>query len=252
MPMQSVGSPLIEPAILCTALFFRHREPRNYTYLRSCHISSPILNRFFHLVIRVLLTAFEPYDRWPDNASWLALIDLTRWHEGPIELVTRRYPVELGKMSERLRTDLQENYDLAIHCGQAPGSPRLRLESIGLNVRTDGSEILSGAPAAYRSPLPLESAALGIREAGIPASVSYHAGTYLCNSVLFLSQHYAGAFGMRTESAFVHMPLAPAQVARENSDSASMSTPMVSAALAIMIAVFSQRCGSRGVSSHAV
>ena len=23
----------------------------------------------------VLLTAFEPYDRWPENASWLALVD---------------------------------------------------------------------------------------------------------------------------------------------------------------------------------
>ncbi len=191
-------------------------------------------------VTRVLLTAFEPYDRWPDNSSWLALIELTRWHDGPIELVTRRYPVELGRMSEKLRTDLQEDYDFALHCGQAPGASQLRLEAVGLNLRTDGSEILSGAPAAYRSPLPLAAAAARIREAGIPATVSNHAGTYLCNAALFLSQHYIRSFGMRTSSSFVHMPLSPAQVARENSDSPSMSTPMVSAALAILIQQLSE------------
>ncbi|WP_246113078.1 pyroglutamyl-peptidase I [Allorhodopirellula solitaria] len=186
-------------------------------------------------MIRVLLTAFEPYDRWPDNASWLALIDLTRWYDGAVEVVTRRYPVDLSQMSEKLRTDLQEDYDFALHCGQSPGSSGLRLEAIGLNLRTDGSEILSGAPAAYRSPLPLASTAQHIRHAGIPAAVSHHAGTYLCNAALFLSQHYISSFGMRTASAFLHVPLAPAQVARENSDAPSMSTPMVSAALAIMI-----------------
>jgi len=208
--------------------------PANYT--RSCKSAFDRTPDWLsNSVTRVLLTAFEPYDRWPDNASWLALIDLTRWHDGPIQIVTRRYPVDIGKMSERLRTDLQEDYDLALHCGQAPGSSHLRLESVGLNLRTDGSEILSGAPAAYRSPLPLVAAASRIRAAGIPAAVSHHAGTYLCNAALFLSQHYINSFGMRTASAFVHMPLAPAQVARENSDSPSMSTPMVSAALALMI-----------------
>lgn len=184
---------------------------------------------------RVLLTAFEPYDRWPDNSSWLALMDLTHWFDGPVEIVTRRYPVDLGKMSEKLRADLQENYDFALHCGQAPGSSRLRLESVGLNLRTDGSEILSGAPAAYRSTMPLPRAVARINQAGIPAAVSHHAGTFLCNAALFLSQHYIASFGMKTRSTFIHMPLAPAQVARDDCDSPSMSTPMVSAAIAMLI-----------------
>lgn len=192
-------------------------------------------------MIRVLLTAFEPYDRWPENASWLALIDLTRWYDGAVEIVTRRYPVDLSRMSEKLRADLQEDYDFALHCGQAPGSSRLRLESIGLNLQTDGSEIMAGAPAAYRSPLPLNSFASQIRDAGIPAAISHHAGTSLCNAALFLSQHYISSFGMRTASAFVHIPLAPAQVARDDSDTPSMSTPMVSAALAIMLQRLSER-----------
>lgn len=189
---------------------------------------------------RVLLTAFEPYDRWQDNASWLALMDLTHWYDGPIELVTRRYPVELGRMSDLMRADLQGEFDHALHLGQAPGSTHIRLESVGLNLRTDGSEILRGAPAAYRSSMPLAGAAKRIRESGIPATVSHHAGTYLCNAALYLSQHYIESFGLHTSSAFVHVPLCPAQVARDNSDSPSMSTPMVSAALALLVQEITQ------------
>ena len=185
---------------------------------------------------RVLLTAFEPYDRWSENASWLALADLTNWYEGPVKLTTRRYPLRLSAMSERLRKDLQEDYDHAIHIGQAVGSAWIQLQSIGLNVGCDGSPLVTDGPEAYRSPLPLASYANVLKGAGIPAAVSYHAGTDGCNAAMYLSQHYAASFGMRTKGFFVHLPLAPAQVAKSEQELASMSTPMCSAAIAMLIA----------------
>mgnify|MGYP001814871514 FL=1 len=184
---------------------------------------------------RVLLTAFEPYDRWPENSSWLALVDLTRWYDGGAELTTRRYPVDLAAMSERLRKDLQNDYDLALHLGQSPGSTLIKLESIGLNVRSDGSPLIPEAPAAYRSGLPLDRCHRSLVAAGIPSEVSHHAGTYLCNAELFLSQHYAKAFGLRTQSAFVHVPLSPSQAASDSARLASMSTPMSAAAIALIV-----------------
>ncbi|MEM6690240.1 MAG: pyroglutamyl-peptidase I [Planctomycetota bacterium] len=163
---------------------------------------------------KVLLTAFEPYERWPKNSSWLALIALTRdFEDANIDLITRRYPVDLSEMSERLRQDLQADFDLAVHLGQSPGSSVIKLESVGLNVRTDHSPLLEGAPEAYRSPLPLPSMATQLIEAGIPAEVSHHAGTYLCNASLYLSQHYSHSFGFQTKSVFIHLPLATEQVA---------------------------------------
>ena len=192
---------------------------------------------------KILLTAFEPYDRWPENSSWLALMDLTNWFDGPVELVTRRYPVDLSAMSERLRNDLQLGFDLAIHLGQSPGSTLVKLESVGLNLRSDGSPLIQGAPEAYRSPLPLAPIAESLVEAGIPAMLSHHAGTYLCNAALYLSQHYASAFGMPTKSAFVHLPLAPAQAAKDGNGLASMSTPMASASVAMLLAQLSGPVG---------
>ncbi len=184
---------------------------------------------------RVLLTAFEPYDRWSENSSWQALMDLTRWYDGPAEITTRRYPVELSRMSESLRKDLQFEYDLAIHLGQSPGSTLIKLEAVGLNVRTDGTPLIADAPEAYRSSLPLARCSQALLEAGIPSEISHHAGTYLCNAALFLSQHYVTAFGLRTKSMFIHVPLSPAQAAKDPSPMASMSIPMTSAAIAMIL-----------------
>ena len=184
---------------------------------------------------RVLITAFEAYDRWPENSSWLALTDLTRWYDGAAELVTRRYPVDLSRMSEQLRNDLREDYDLAVHLGQSPGSPLLKIERVGLNVRSNGSPIIVGAPAAYQSPLPVDECCQYLIDAGIPCEVSHHAGTYLCNASLYLSHHYAETLGLRTRSLFLHLPLSPAQAAHDSGRLPSMSTPMASAAVAMII-----------------
>ena len=183
---------------------------------------------------RVLLTAFEPYDRWKENSSWLALIDLTRWYDGDLDFTTRRYPVDLSRMSEKLRDDMRDDFDLAIHLGQSPGSPLIKLETVGLNVRSDGTPLIDSAPAAYRSPLKLTETSRVLREAGIPNEVSHHAGTFLCNAALFLSQHYCAEMNKHTRSLFLHLPLSPGQAAKDDGRLASMSTPMCSAAIAMV------------------
>ena len=75
----------------------------------------------------VLLTAFEPYDRWTTNASWLALMELVKDLPKAPAITTRLYPVEFQEVRRRLREDLQSNYDVALHLGQAPGSARPRI-----------------------------------------------------------------------------------------------------------------------------
>jgi pyroglutamyl-peptidase len=167
----------------------------------------------------VLLSAFEPYDHWPDNASWLALVELTReLPQGP-KIVTRRYPVDFEVARGRLREDLTADYDFALHLGQSPGISRIHLEAFGVNVGGHSSQtadefqpLVAGGPAAYQSALPLADWAAKIRQLGIPCQVSYHAGTYLCNALLYLTHHFAREQGLKTRAAFIHLPLAPQQV----------------------------------------
>ncbi len=190
----------------------------------------------------VLITAFDAYDCWKENSSWLALVELTRNLPAQPQITTRRYPVDFAAVREKLTADLAANYDFALHLGQAPGSARVRLEAIGINVGGTSAEmpdqfqpLVADGPVAFRSQLPLANWAAKLREAGIPAQVSYHAGTYLCNATLYLSHLVSQQQGWNTRAAFIHLPLAPSQVLNGREDTASLPTTMAAQALRLII-----------------
>ena len=190
----------------------------------------------------VLITAFEPYDRWKTNSSWLSLVQLTHDLPQAPEITTRLYPVDFAEVKRRLAEDLSANYDYALHLGQAPGSGRVQLESIGLNVGGSSSQtpdqyrpLVEDGPVAYQSTLPLGEWAVGLRRHGIPAQVSYHAGTYLCNATLYFSCYFAEQRGLRTQSAFIHLPLDCSQTAGLREDLASLPAAISSSALRLLV-----------------
>lgn len=196
---------------------------------------------------RVLLTAFDPYDRWKKNASWLALMEVARQPLAGIKLITRRYPVDFAAARQRLEEDLAQQPDVALHLGQGPGLGRIHLEAIGLNVGGHSSQspdtfqpLVPQGPLAYRSSLPLADWAAGLRAQGIPCQVSYHAGTYLCNALLYLSLHLAAQHGWPRQAAFVHLPLAPCQVLDQRQDWPSLPTSEAAQAIRWMLAQLAQ------------
>lgn len=190
----------------------------------------------------VLITAFEPYDGWSANSSWLSLVQLT--HDRPTEpaITTRLYPVDLVEVQQRLAKDLAANFDFALHLGQAPGSARLQLESMAINVGGSSRQspeeyrpLLEGGPAAYQSPLPLGEWSRMLRESGVPAGVSYHAGTYLCNATLYLSCYLVEQMALRTRSAFVHVPLDVSQTASQTYPAASLPVSITAQGLRLIL-----------------
>ena len=190
----------------------------------------------------ILLTAFEPYDRWQSNASWLALVELTQDLPEEPTITTRLYPVDFTAVKQRLAKDLAANYDYAIHLGQAPGSSRVQLEAIGINVGGSGHQspdqylpLSEDGPVAFRSPLPLTVLAIKLREAGIPAQVSYHAGTYLCNATLYWNCYLAERLSIKTQAAFIHLPLDVSQVVGEPHGMPSLPTSLATKALRLIL-----------------
>ena len=186
----------------------------------------------------VLLTAFEPYDRYPANASWLTLIELTRALPTDIKLTTRLYPVDYAAARELVQQDLLAEPDYAIHLGQAPGSGRLRLEATGLNASLRGQThvpLLADGPAAYRTTLPLDQWIPPLRASGIPAEVSNHAGTFLCNALLYYSLHEAVVRGLRTQAFFLHVPLDVSQVLHDAADTSCLPVEYSAAGLRLIL-----------------
>jgi len=190
----------------------------------------------------VLITAFEPYDRWPENSSWLALVELTRNLPPESKVVTRRYPVDFEQARSRLFDDLAADYDFVLHLGQAPGIGRIHLEAVGINVGGHSSllpdqfqPLVAEGPAAYRSSLPLADWAGRIRQLGIPCQVSYHAGTFLCNALLYLTHHIAREQRLKTQAAFIHLPLAPQQVLGDRQDVPSLPSAHCAEAVRLIV-----------------
>jgi pyroglutamyl-peptidase len=190
----------------------------------------------------VLITAFEPFGEWRTNASWQCLVNFTR--DLPLEpkIVTRLYPVDFAAARTRLCRDLSAGYDIVLHLGQASGRATIDLEMFGLNIGGKPGEdksnfrvLESDGPAAYRSDLPLLDWATKLRQRGIPAQVSYHAGTHLCNAMLYWTHYFAERDGYATRAAFVHVPLEPSQVVDADRSLASMPTSMTATALRCIV-----------------
>lgn len=188
--------------------------------------------------MRVLLSAFEPYDVWEQNSSWEALVTFLQ-HRGTVPgVITRRYPVDLDKLQARLEKDLELGFDAVLHLGQAPGISRVQMEAIALNVAgmTDAAgdffgPLVPDGPVAYRTDFPLDSWNLSLRSAGIPCSVSFHAGTYLCNAIMYLSHHWHHTRHRKCAIGFLHLPLTPEQVLHSRRDFPSMPREQASEAI---------------------
>jgi len=190
----------------------------------------------------IFISAFEPYGGWSENSSWLALVEFTKQLSPDSQVTTRLYPVDFDTVAERLRKDLAADYDFALHLGQAPGTSSVKLEAIGLNVGGRSEQrpeefrrLVEDGPVAYRSELPLAEWSCLLRAAGIPTTVSYNAGSYLCNATLYLSHYFAEAMKLTTQSAFIHLPLDFSQTLKQDKELPAMPSAMASRALQLVV-----------------
>jgi pyroglutamyl-peptidase len=170
----------------------------------------------------------------------LALDELSRDMPSSPQITTHLLPVDFNVVKNRLAEVLTADFDYALHMGQAPGSAQVQLEAIGLNVACDEDghmdrRLCDDGPIAYRSSLPLCDWAGRIRAAGIPAEVSFHAGTYLCNAALYLTHYYSERMRLKTQAVFVHLPLDPTQVVAEKEVLPSLSAALTAKAIRTLL-----------------
>jgi len=174
------------------------------------------------MIMRLLLTGFEPFGGETINPSAEILQSLAADPPRGIELSTLKLPVR-GRVSfELLLPELYGgDFDAWLGLGQAGGRERLSVERVGINVlidRDDEHAILDEAllvedgPAAYFSRLPVQDLAARLSEAGAAAAVSNTAGTYICNELTYVVQHHLAQTGRDIPSGFIHLPYLPEQV----------------------------------------
>ncbi len=170
------------------------------------------------------------------------MVELLKDRPNSLELVTRRYPVDLQALQARLSKDLSAHYDAVLHLGQSPGATCIKLEAVALNVAgcvdESGEElppILEAAPLAYRSRMPLGKWAQLLREHKIPTMVSYHAGTFLCNATMYLTHHWYYSRRLDPPVGFMHLPLTTEQVVAGPRALPSLSAPILAKAIHLVL-----------------
>ena len=169
---------------------------------------------------KLLITGFDPFGGESINPAWEAvrlLPDVIR----DFELVKLEIPTVFGAAAQVVIDKAEEIHpDAIISVGQAGGRAAVTPEMVGINLRYASIPdnmgalpcdipIAEGAPAAFFSTLPVRAMAKAICDAGLPGAVSYSAGSFVCNDVLYSLLHHFDEAAVR--AGFIHVPFLPEQ-----------------------------------------
>ena len=192
---------------------------------------------------KLLITGFDPFGGETVNPSWEA-VRLLPEEIGACRLTKLQIPTVFGRAAETVLAASEKLQPDVILCiGQAGGRSGITPEVVGINLRearlpdNAGNQptdvpVVENGPAAYFATVPVRAMVKAVNDAGISAALSYSAGTFVCNDVLYsLLHHYHGT---ATKVGFVHVPFLPEQ-AKENVP--TMPLEQMTAALTAAISV---------------
>jgi pyroglutamyl-peptidase len=152
------------------------------------------------VMYRILVTGFEPFGSVQENVSEVVATRLAA-PEGS-ELRTLVLPVSFGDAWRRLKSMISDfGPDCILALGLAEERRVITPELVAINFmdaripdnrgrQPMQTRIHDDAPAAYFSTLPVHAMAADLTRAGHPASVSYSAGAFVCNYLMYELLHY--------------------------------------------------------------
>ena len=201
--------------------------------------------------MKLLLTAFDPFGGSSVNPA-LEAVKLVADRIGDVEIVKLEVPTVFGKSVDVVSAKMAEIKPDAVLCiGQAGGRYDLTPERVAINLDdaripdNEGNQPIDkvifedGAPA-YFSTLPIKAMVAGIREAGLPASVSNTAGTFVCNHLMYgvlyhIARSYPGVRG-----GFMHVPFVPRQTVNLAAPAPSMCREDIARGIEAAIAAIAE------------
>ncbi|MFI2609559.1 pyroglutamyl-peptidase I [Kitasatospora sp. NPDC018619] len=189
-------------------------------------------------MIRVLLTAFEPFGRDALNSSLEAGRLVAAGPPAGVALEFTALPGVYGDSIAELRKAVARfEPDLVLATGQGGNRPDLTVERVAVNLddavrgpdrkghQPLDQPVVPDGPAAYFSSLPVKACVAAVQQAGIPATLSHTAGTHLCNHVFYGLAHLIATERPVLHGGFARLPYLPSQASgREKSGSMSAET----------------------------
>ena len=198
--------------------------------------------------MRILLTGFEPFGGEPVNPALEAVKSLDGRTVAGASVSFCELPTARWRSLEALKGAIARlDPDIVVSIGQAGGRFDITPERVAINVDdyrikdNDGNQPVDEAietegATAYWSTLPIKAMVSAMKEAGVPASVSNSAGTFVCNHVFYGLMHILAQEGNRRKGGFIHIPYLPEQAARLGTQP-SMSLDCIVRGLEIALAI---------------
>ena len=174
---------------------------------------------------KVLITGFEPFAGDGINPSQVIVAALDGKRIARHRIVGAVLPTQFAQSLGQLESLISKHHPvLVLALGQAGGREGISLERVAINlidarIADNAGEqpvdvpVVADGPNAYFSTLPIKAMLARLIAAGITASLSHTAGTFVCNQVFYGLAHLTATRYPSMRSGFIHVPYLPEQAA---------------------------------------
>ena len=171
---------------------------------------------------KILVTGFDPFGGEAVNPAFEAVKLLPDRIAG-VEVVKLEIPTAFRRSALALEEAMErERPDFVLCVGQAGGRSAITVEKVAINLvearipDNDGEQpfdtpLREDGDTAYFATLPVKAMVGAITDHGIPAFLSYTAGTYVCNSIMYHALYLAARRFPGVKAGFIHVPYAMEQ-----------------------------------------
>lgn len=192
--------------------------------------------------MKILVTGFDPFGGESVNPAYEAVKLLPDTIAGA-EIIKLEIPTVFSKSGPAVEAGIQAHHpDAVLNVGQAGGRACVTVERVGINLaearipdnageQPMDEPLQPDGPSAYFATLPVKAMVKNVRDHGIPCHISYTAGTYVCNCVMYNVLHLTATKYPNIRAGFIHVPFATEQAVNKPVTMASASLETIAKAL---------------------
>lgn len=184
--------------------------------------------------MKILVTGFDPFGGEAVNPAYEAVKMLPDQIAGA-DIIKLEIPTVFSKSRLAVEAGIEEHQpDVVINVGQAGGRSHVTIEQVAINLAdaripdNAGEQPLNEAlqpdgDTAYFATIPIRAMVKYVQEKGLPCSISYTAGTYVCNCVMYHVLYMAQKKYPNMKAGFIHVPFSTNQLIGKPATTPGMS-----------------------------
>ncbi len=162
--------------------------------------------------MKILVSAFDPFNQEVTNASQLVLTELANH----VQIIPVVLPTSFHRSFPLLRDAISSyNPDVVLLLGEAEHRAFISLERVAINIDdariadNDGVQLIETkierkGPDAIFTRLPIHELAAQLKAAGHPVAISNSAGTFVCNHIMYEALFH---LPKKLPVGFIHIPI---------------------------------------------